>query len=119
MDYLIKGKEFLVSDEARGRIYCGKYNRSLDSRRIWFSCFVFGVVSAISQAAAGEAESGLLKPIYQRVGLGHPERFDASDPRAEGGLRAKHCLVRIPGGSTQRLWIVTHMDVVPEGDGSL
>jgi succinyl-diaminopimelate desuccinylase len=78
-------------------------------------------VSAISPESGGRGEAekaAFLSQYIRKLGLGHPERFDASDPRAEGGLRP-NIVVRIPGSSTQRLWIVTHMDVVPEGDRSL
>ncbi|HOM30481.1 MAG TPA: M20 family metallo-hydrolase [Acetomicrobium flavidum] len=78
-------------------------------------------IPAISPDSGGRGEAekaAFLSQQIRALGLGFPERFDASDPRAEGGLRP-NIAVRMPGRSAERLWIVTHMDVVPEGDRSL
>ncbi len=45
------------------------------------------------------------------------ERYDAEDERAKGGVRP-NLVVRL-GEGRRRIWIVTHMDVVPEGDPTL
>ncbi len=45
------------------------------------------------------------------------ERYDARDERAKKGVRP-NLVVRL-GKGRDRVWIVTHMDVVPEGDLSL
>ena len=45
------------------------------------------------------------------------ERYDAVDERAKGGIRP-NIMVKL-GEGKRRIWIVTHMDVVPEGDVSL
>lgn len=87
---------------------------------VQFLCDLISI-PAISPDSGGKGEAekaAFLSQQVRKMGLGFPERFDASDPRAEGGLRP-NIVVRMPGKSTQRLWIVTHMDVVPEGDRSL
>ncbi len=43
------------------------------------------------------------------------ERFDAEDGRAKKGIRP-NIVARIKGERQRTLWIVCHMDVVPEGD---
>jgi succinyl-diaminopimelate desuccinylase len=51
------------------------------------------------------------------------ERFDATDKRAKGGIRP-NLLATIPGkdhaeAGAPRLWIMSHLDVVPPGEASL
>lgn len=78
-------------------------------------------IPAVSPESGGKGEAekaAFLSQYIRKIGLGSPERFDASDPDAKGGLRP-NIVVRIPGTSKERLWIVAHMDVVPEGDRSL
>ncbi len=45
------------------------------------------------------------------------ERYDARDPRAEGGVRPN--LVVKLGHGRPRFWIISHIDTVPEGDPRL
>jgi succinyl-diaminopimelate desuccinylase len=54
-------------------------------------------------------------------GIHEIERFDAPDDRVPGGRRP-NVLATIPGtagDSEGRLWIMSHLDVVPEGDRSM
>ena len=51
-----------------------------------------------------------------KLGLGTGERYDAVDP--DGNIRP-NLVFSVPGKTKRRLWIVSHMDVVPEGDRSL
>ncbi|WP_457590242.1 M20 family metallo-hydrolase [Geoglobus sp.] len=46
------------------------------------------------------------------------ERVDAEDGRAKNGVRP-NIVARVDGGKRRTLWVVSHMDVVPEGDISL
>ncbi|MDR1390611.1 MAG: M20 family metallo-hydrolase [Treponema sp.] len=48
------------------------------------------------------------------------ERYDAPDPRAKGGVRPSLVLT-IPGNNKDgsRLWIMSHLDVVPPGEAKL
>ncbi|MDR2418434.1 MAG: M20 family metallo-hydrolase [Treponema sp.] len=52
-------------------------------------------------------------------GLACLERHDAPDERAKGGTRP-NLVVTIPGKSdAKRLWIMSHLDVVPPGEAAL
>ncbi|HSV56117.1 MAG TPA: M20 family metallo-hydrolase [Magnetospirillaceae bacterium] len=54
-----------------------------------------------------------------RNGLTILERYDAPDDRVPGGLRP-NIVATIPGkDDSNRLWIMSHLDVVPEGDRSM
>lgn len=58
--------------------------------------------------------SWLAKKGFTRI-----ERFDAPDDRVPGGLRP-NLVATIPGrDDSGRLWIMSHLDVVPEGDRSM
>jgi succinyl-diaminopimelate desuccinylase len=67
----------------------------------------------------GEAERAeVLEEEVKNLGL-KPTRLDAPDPRAKKGVRP-NILAKLEGEDSSRtLWIVGHMDVVPEGDISL
>ena len=54
----------------------------------------------------------------KELALGEPDFIDVPDEKAEGGRRP-NLILRIPGRTGKRLWIVSHMDVVPVGDISL
>lgn len=78
-------------------------------------------IPAVSPADGGEGEHD--KALYlaakvEELGFGKPETYDSPDPSAKGGARP-NLVVRIPGRTDRRLWIVSHIDVVPEGDRSL
>jgi succinyl-diaminopimelate desuccinylase len=52
-------------------------------------------------------------------GIHEIERYDAPDPRVPGGKRP-NVVATIPGVSDSgRVWIMSHLDVVPEGDRSM
>jgi succinyl-diaminopimelate desuccinylase len=52
-------------------------------------------------------------------GIHEIERYDAPDPRVPGGKRP-NIVATIPGASDSgRVWIMSHLDVVPEGDRSM
>ncbi|MCL2069375.1 MAG: M20 family metallo-hydrolase [Treponema sp.] len=81
---------------------------------------------AISPDSGGQGELDkceFLQSWLSSQGLEQLERFDAPDSRAKGGVRP-NLLATIPGGDhTQadapRLWIMSHLDVVPPGEASL
>lgn len=78
-------------------------------------------IPAISPADGGEGEYDKAQYLATKVedlGFGKPEFYNSPDPRAKGGVRP-NLVVKIPGKTDKRLWIVSHMDVVPEGDRSL
>ena len=77
---------------------------------------------AISPDSGGEGEVD--KCIYlegwlKNKGITQLERHDAPDQRAKAGIRP-NLVATIPGKSdTKRLWIMSHLDVVPPGEASL
>lgn len=78
-------------------------------------------IPAISPLGGGNGEyrkAGYLSEKLEEMGFGKPEIYNSQDPDAEEGVRP-NLIVRIPGKTSKRLWIVSHMDVVPEGDRSL
>ena len=70
----------------------------------------------------GELDKCLfLESWLSQRGLGRLERFDAPDPRAKGGIRP-NLVLTIPGTDGEgggRLWIMSHLDVVPPGEVKL
>ncbi len=76
-------------------------------------------IKAIGPDNGGEGELDRAEYIQEKMeSWGFKvERYDAKDERAKGGIRPN--LVVKLGDSKERIWIVTHMDVVPEGDISL
>jgi succinyl-diaminopimelate desuccinylase len=83
---------------------------------------------AISPESGGEGELDkcvFLEGWLQKRGITQLERYDAPDPRAKGGVRP-NLVATIPGNTAQgggdkaaRLWIMSHLDVVPPGEFSL
>ena len=79
-------------------------------------------VAAIGPENSGEGESAkanVLLQILSEVGFDRIERYDADDPNVPSGKRPN--IVAYLDGLTdaKRLWIVTHLDVVPPGEESL
>ncbi|MGC8939830.1 MAG: M20 family metallo-hydrolase [Candidatus Bathyarchaeia archaeon] len=79
-------------------------------------------VPAIAPENGGEGEmrkaEKLLK-VLEDVGFDKIERYDAVDERVPSKRRPNvvaHCYGE---NATERLWIITHLDVVPPGDESL
>jgi succinyl-diaminopimelate desuccinylase len=68
----------------------------------------------------GEAEKAeLLEQLLHAVGFDEIERHDAEDSRVSSGMRPN--IIAYCHGETdaKRLWIVTHLDVVPSGEEQL
>ncbi|MDR2150044.1 MAG: M20 family metallo-hydrolase [Spirochaetaceae bacterium] len=65
----------------------------------------------------GEIDKCLFLESWLRSrGIVQLERQDAPDPRAKGGIRP-NLIATIPGADdTSRLWIMSHLDVVPPGE---
>ncbi len=76
-------------------------------------------IPALSPTSGGEGEwdkAMYIKEFLQKRGINHIEQIDAPDERAKNGKRP-NLIVRIPGKSHDRtIWIMAHVDVVPEGD---
>jgi succinyl-diaminopimelate desuccinylase len=81
---------------------------------------------AISPDNGGEGELDkceFLEGWLKAQGITQLERFDAPDSRAKGGVRP-NLIATISGaegssGESGRLWIMSHIDVVPPGEASL
>ncbi len=76
---------------------------------------------AIAPDFGGEGElrkAEYVQKILENSGIDEIERVDAEDERAEGGVRP-NIIARVKGTLDRTIWIVTHLDVVPEGDESL
>jgi succinyl-diaminopimelate desuccinylase len=83
---------------------------------------------AISPDSGGKGELDkclFLESWLKARGITRLERFDAPDSRAEGGVRP-NLVATLPasggatsGGAGRRLWIMSHLDVVPPGEISL
>lgn len=75
-------------------------------------------IKALSPENGGDGEFEKAEYISTLLDDFEIERYDAEDGRAKEGIRP-NIVARIEGKSERVLWIVTHMDVVPEGDISL
>ncbi|MDR1318656.1 MAG: M20 family metallo-hydrolase [Treponema sp.] len=77
---------------------------------------------AVSPDSGGEGELDkcvFLEGWLKNHGLARLDRYDAPDPRARGGVRP-NLIATIPGAAAGgRLWIMSHLDVVPPGEASL
>ncbi|MDR1566149.1 MAG: M20 family metallo-hydrolase [Treponema sp.] len=79
---------------------------------------------AVSPDSGGEGELDkcvFLEAWLKARGITALERHDAPDARAKGGVRP-NLIAAIPGKNETPgpcLWIMSHLDVVPPGDGSL
>jgi succinyl-diaminopimelate desuccinylase len=79
-------------------------------------------IPAIGPESSGEGElakADLLMQILSKIGFDKIERLDADDPRVASGKRPNIVAYLDGQSETQRLWIITHMDVVPPGEESL
>jgi succinyl-diaminopimelate desuccinylase len=64
----------------------------------------------------GEAERGrFLVGLARSLGLKDIEVLESSDPSVLKGKRP-NIIIRVKGTSSKNMWVVTHMDTVPEGD---
>lgn len=78
-------------------------------------------IPAIGPADGGVGEfhkaEYLIKKLRE-LGFGDVSTYALPDPKAAGGERP-NLVVRFQGKTKRRLWIVAHMDVVPEGERAL
>jgi len=76
-------------------------------------------VPALSPVNGGEGEwvkAMVIKDFLKENGIDDIQQIDAPDKDAKNGKRP-NLVVRIKGKSDQKtIWLMTHMDVVPEGD---
>jgi succinyl-diaminopimelate desuccinylase len=79
-------------------------------------------IPAIAPENAGEGElrkAERLMRILGTVGFDKIERFDAEDERVPSGKRPNVVAYYYGENKAERLWIITHLDVVPSGEDSL
>ncbi|MBU1158257.1 MAG: M20 family metallo-hydrolase [Candidatus Thermoplasmatota archaeon] len=75
-------------------------------------------IKAIAPDSGGEGEQAraeFLVKLAADLGLGKAEVLCSSDPRVPSGGRP-NIILRLAGRTDKDLWVVTHMDTVPEGD---
>jgi len=67
----------------------------------------------------GEAEKAeFLKDYLKTIGFEQIDEYPAADPRVPGGIRP-NMIARVNGQNPDKtVWIMAHLDVVPEGDRS-
>ena len=78
-------------------------------------------IPAIAPENGGEGElkkAEALMRVLEKIGFDRIERFDADDGRVPSGVRPNIVAYRYGEDLDRKLWIITHMDVVPPGDAS-
>ncbi len=75
-------------------------------------------IKALAPENGGDGEIEKAEYIQTVLSEFDIKRYDSKDDRVSSGIRP-NLVVKLKGESKRRLWIVTHMDVVPEGDLSL
>jgi succinyl-diaminopimelate desuccinylase len=76
---------------------------------------------ALAPESGGRGESekcAALKEWLLKNGITELEQFDAPDSRVPGGVRP-NLVATVRGKRAKRVWIMSHLDVVPEGERSL
>jgi succinyl-diaminopimelate desuccinylase len=79
-------------------------------------------IPAIAPENAGEGElkkAERLVRILETVGFDKIERFDAEDERVPSGKRPNVIAYYYGENKAERIWIITHLDIVPPGEDSL
>ena len=79
-------------------------------------------IPAVAPENGGDGEqrkAEKLVEILETVGFDQTERFDAEDSRVSSGKRPNIITYLSGEANFERLWIVTHLDVVPAGEESL
>jgi succinyl-diaminopimelate desuccinylase len=78
-------------------------------------------IPAIAPESGGKGEmekAEALSAWLASKGIRDIARYDAPDSRVPGGKRP-NLVATIPGAGPGRVWIMSHLDVVPEGDRSM
>ncbi len=71
---------------------------------------------AVSPDFGGEGELEKAEYLMKYLDeFDYVERFDAEDDRAKGGIRP-NIVAKVKGALDRTMWIIAHLDVVPEGD---
>ncbi|MEM0215639.1 MAG: M20 family metallo-hydrolase [Archaeoglobaceae archaeon] len=76
-------------------------------------------IKAISPDFGGDGELDKAELLMKYLkDFDYVERFDSRDDRAKGGVRP-NIVAKVKGVLDKTIWIITHLDVVPEGDKRL
>lgn len=88
----------------------------LDSNRIRLVNSLADIIKikALGPESGGQGELEKAEYIENLLGVNF-ERFDAKDDRVESGVRP-NIISKVSGEAERTIWVVTHLDVVPEGD---
>jgi succinyl-diaminopimelate desuccinylase len=76
-------------------------------------------INSVNPAGGGPGEKEVadwLEDLLKKMGFSDVKRFDPVDDK---GFVRSNLMVKIPGKTNKTIWIVTHIDTVPEGDRSL
>lgn len=98
-----------------------KISRRIDQCQTEAIDFMKAIISikALGPINGGEGESEKAEFIanyLKTIGFDTVEEYPASDPAVPGGMRP-NLVATIPGKNKDKtIWIIAHMDVVPEGD---
>jgi succinyl-diaminopimelate desuccinylase len=79
-------------------------------------------IPAIAPENGGEGELEKADRLVEKLrafGLDRIERYDAEDRRVPSGVRPNVVVYFNGKISTEKLWIITHLDIVPPGEESL
>ena len=77
-------------------------------------------VKAVGPESGGDGEHARAEHVVglaRRLGLKDIEVLESSDPSVPSGKRP-NIIIRVKGRTSRKLWVVSHMDTVPEGDPS-
>jgi len=78
-------------------------------------------IKAIAPDSGGEGEydrAEHLMDVIEKFNFDKVQRYDAPDERAKNGVRPNIVAI-LDGKSKRKLWIISHIDTVPEGDITL
>jgi succinyl-diaminopimelate desuccinylase len=79
-------------------------------------------IPAISPENGGEGElekADKLRHILEAIGFDRIERYDAEDKRVPSGKRPNVVAYYCGENTSEKLWIISHLDIVPPGEESL
>lgn len=79
-------------------------------------------IPAISPQNGGDGETKKaerLQEILETLGFDKTERYDAPDGRVPSGKRPNIVACAYGENKAERLWIITHLDIVPPGEDKL
>ena len=76
-------------------------------------------IKALGPENGGQGEfekADYIKKLFDEIGFDNIKQFDAPDDRVSSGIRPNLIATLYGKDQSKTLWIMAHMDVVPEGD---